>query len=807
MKTWVSKLLVMLMVVSISVSNANVAFGDASAPTAASKKTFLTDISGHWAEKTIEKFAAEGMVQGYENGSFQPNGTMKRAELITVINQLFGFQETGAVSAADVTPDDWFYTEVAKAQKAGYITGYTNGRFKPEQAITRQETAVLIAHMLDLEVTGSSNAFTDTVNSPEWSKGAIGAVTEAGVMQGYNENIFKPTAQVTRAEAVVILDRAYQAKNVAYDKAGVYGPETDVEKINQNVVINVPSVTLQNMDIQGNLLIGRGVGEGDVTLKNVKVHGTTTVQGGGENSIHFEDSIMVTVVVDKVDGKVRIVVNGSTQIADVTVQSNAKIEAQSSAEINKVTLSEALPQASNVQLVGSFETVNVIAKSIVVDIPKGSIKDLNVDSAAAGTKLDLGREASIVTLIMNAAINVAGQGTVQSATVNAEGISMEKPASNMKVGSDVAKEVKLKIGGKDVAANDAKQPASTPSASGSLSNDSSNSDSGSTGSGSTGSGNNSGEQPGGGIDIHPLPTGDVPVLSSVTKKATVTESVYAVSDMDGWVYIVESGTTRSQIGLEEAVRGGIGKKEAVKANQGVYIDTTGLSKTKVTFLVIALSAEGQVSYPEFIKLYAGKDDALEYSGTSQSGRTNSSIIFNFNKEIQNHLPDLEALKAAITFSVNHEPFQPLHAEDEIRLYANSLEVVFAVPYSGEANKLHLNASVIQDTYGNVYDREVTTSDIKAGLNVQLVSDKRVFAVGDEIAVRVNQRTTVYLVPSAVRFNTLFDVENEVVAKRGTKVTVAEQEPDQDVMIPTADLTPGSYSVLVWPGNSVHITLQ
>ncbi|MFW5436306.1 S-layer homology domain-containing protein [Paenibacillus apiarius] len=804
MKTWVSKFLVLVMVVSASVSNANAAFGEASDPT--SQKASFTDISGHWAEKTIENMAAEGMIQGFQNGAFQPNGAMKRAELVKVINQLFGFQEIGSVLAADVTPNDWFHTEVGKALGAGYITGYADGTFKPGQPITRQEAAVMISHLLKLNTADSGTAFTDTANSPEWSKGAIGAVAEAGIMTGYKGNMFKPAAPVTRAEAVTILDRAYQAANVTYDKAGVYGPETGVEKVKQNVVINVPGVTLQNMDIQGDLLIGRGVGEGDVTLKHVKVHGTATVQGGGENSIHFEDSVMVTVVVDKADGKVRIVVNGSTHIADVSVQSNAKIEAQSGADINKVTLSEALPQHSNVQLVGSFETVNVVAQSIVVDIPKGSIKDLNIDSAAAGTKLELGREASIITLIMNAAINVAGQGSVQNATVNAEGISMEKPAGNVKVGSNVAQDVIMKVGGKDAAAKDAKQPASTTDAGGSSSNDSSSSDS-SSDNGSAGSVATGGEQSGGGIAVHPLPTGDVPVLSSVTKKATVTESVYAVSNMDGWVYIVESGTTRSEIGLEEAVRGGSGKKAAVKANERVQIDTTGLSKKRVTFIVVALSAAGKASYPEFIQLYAGKEDAFEYSHTADSPQTNNDIILNFNKEIQNHLSDMEALKAAITFSANNGPFQPLRAEDEVRLYANKLEVVFAVPYTGESNKLHLNASVIQDMYGNVYDQEVATYDIKAGMNVRLASDKWTYAAGEDIAVRVNQPTTVYLASIDARFNTLFDMENEVVAKRAVKVIVDKQQANQDVIIPTAGLAPGGYTVRVWLGNSVPITLQ
>jgi hypothetical protein len=137
---------------------------------------------------------------------------------------------------------------------------------------------------------------------------------------------FAPENNLTRAEAIVILNRELQQHVLSYDQAGTYGSASGIEKISSNVVINVPSVTLQNMDITGDLLIGKGVGEGDVFLKNVTLHGTTTVSGGGEHSIHFENTVMITVVVDKVGGSVRLVVsgNGST-IQEINIQSGARI--------------------------------------------------------------------------------------------------------------------------------------------------------------------------------------------------------------------------------------------------------------------------------------------------------------------------------------------------------------------------------------------------------------------------------------------------------------------------------------------------
>jgi hypothetical protein len=73
-----------------------------------------------------------------------------------------------------------------------------------------------------------------------------------------------------------------------FDKAGTYGPATGSETITGNVVISADGVILQNYKIEGDLNITAAVGDGNVTLKNVTVTGTTTVSGGGQNSVTFD---------------------------------------------------------------------------------------------------------------------------------------------------------------------------------------------------------------------------------------------------------------------------------------------------------------------------------------------------------------------------------------------------------------------------------------------------------------------------------------------------------------------------------------
>jgi putative cell wall-binding protein len=108
-------------------------------------------------------------------------------------------------------------------------------------------------------------------------------------------------------------------------QAGVYGPQEGTETVDDNVIITVRDVTLQNTIIEGDLIITESVGDGDVTLKNVTVNGTTTIRGGGPNSIVMYNFKGKTVVVDVPDGRsVRLVAQGDTSVESLNMNSDGK---------------------------------------------------------------------------------------------------------------------------------------------------------------------------------------------------------------------------------------------------------------------------------------------------------------------------------------------------------------------------------------------------------------------------------------------------------------------------------------------------
>lgn len=407
----------------------------------------VKDVQGHWAENAIQAWLDQGFINGYKDGTFRPEGKVSRAELVKMINASFGFAGQAAVTYSDVKATDWFYQDLAAALAQGYILSIAEGTFSATQPVSRLEAAKALTKLLELAPAVSASTLQDTANLSDAEKNAVGAVVDAKLMVGNGKGSFRPNDTLTRAEAVVLLTRAldYRVQKVAvYNKPGVYGPESGVEKVGKDVLISSPGVTLRNMDIQGNLTIAESVGDGDVFLKQVSVAGTTSVNGGGANSVHFENSVVVKIVVNKKDGMIRIVVEGTTEVRDVILESGAKLESAEGTTgkgFQNVTLAETLPADSKVTLSGKFETVDVLAAKINIEIPKGEVGSLNVDKGAGDVNVNLSKDASIVDLILAAVTKVVGQGLIQNADIQANGSSIEQTPKNVEVGSGVQAEV------------------------------------------------------------------------------------------------------------------------------------------------------------------------------------------------------------------------------------------------------------------------------------------------------------------------------------------------------------------------------
>ena len=389
----------------------------------------------HWAQETLDGWVENGLLRGFDDGSLRPDSLVSRAEFVALVNRLYGFTVQAEVRLTDVAPHQWYAGEVAKGLAAGFVKGYADGTFRPNQPITRQEAAVIVASLLGLEPNDEQlvRKFRDGDAIAEWSRNAVAAVVEHGYMNGYPDGTFRPAQPITRAEAIVTLDRTAARKLI---KAGTYGDPEQVQTIEGNVVMTSAGVTLQNVRITGNLWVGESVGEGDVTLQGVTVEGKTFIRGGGANSIRLIDTELGAVIVNKKTGEVRIVAAGSTVIRQILLESGAILEEEETTGegFGEVTItSDPESGAPVVTLNGDFSTVVVDAPNVTLQIQSGSVAELTVTENTANTTLNVSENAKVETLVLESDARVTGGGQVTHAVVHAPGATFEREPENLVV--------------------------------------------------------------------------------------------------------------------------------------------------------------------------------------------------------------------------------------------------------------------------------------------------------------------------------------------------------------------------------------
>lgn len=168
----------------------------------------VSDIAGHWAEARIEKALQEGIVSGFPDGTFRPEEQVTRAQFTVMLMNALGADDEDAapVFSDSARIGSWAKRAVAQAVDTGIVSGYKDGSFRPNEAITRAEMAVMIARAFNLAVDSEAGtSFADDAEIPAWAKGAAEAAKERGIVQGRGENRFAPKEASTRAEAITVI--------------------------------------------------------------------------------------------------------------------------------------------------------------------------------------------------------------------------------------------------------------------------------------------------------------------------------------------------------------------------------------------------------------------------------------------------------------------------------------------------------------------------------------------------------------------------------------------------------------------------
>ena len=170
--------------------------------------TFSDIASVEWAKEAIEALAEKGIINGRGDGKFAPNDSVTREEFVKIIIGAFDLlNEDAKADFGDVGAERWSYAFIATANELGIVTG-DGENFNPTGAMSRQDMAVVIfrtAEKLGLVLSGDAESFADSEEIADYAKDAIKALTANGIVNGMGDGTFAPKATVTRAQAAKVI--------------------------------------------------------------------------------------------------------------------------------------------------------------------------------------------------------------------------------------------------------------------------------------------------------------------------------------------------------------------------------------------------------------------------------------------------------------------------------------------------------------------------------------------------------------------------------------------------------------------------
>jgi hypothetical protein len=206
------------------------------------------DISSRpWAVDAITKLANAGIINGVADGKFAPDLYSKRGDFILMIAKTLKLDTDEESGFTDVAPEKYYANAIAAAKQAGIATGYSDGTFKPEENITRQDMMVLVVKALEyIGYTTNSDEtvlddFADANDISDYAKPYVAALVNASFVSGTDKGI-EPKALITRAQMACLVSPLY---DVAVETLPEYATEATTEEITEEVTEAVTEETTE----------------------------------------------------------------------------------------------------------------------------------------------------------------------------------------------------------------------------------------------------------------------------------------------------------------------------------------------------------------------------------------------------------------------------------------------------------------------------------------------------------------------------------------------------------------------------------
>lgn len=172
-----------------------------------------------WAKEAIQQLADLGILSGKGDGRFAPQEYITREEFVKLLLPIFDLKpdsEHTETSFSDVQPDSWYTPYVETAYQHGIIQGITKDQFGVGSYISRQDMAVMVTRIMGMPENEvvGQDEFTDESQISDYAKASVRYLKSIGILSGYADGSFQPANPITRAEAAKLLYELLKWKKV-----------------------------------------------------------------------------------------------------------------------------------------------------------------------------------------------------------------------------------------------------------------------------------------------------------------------------------------------------------------------------------------------------------------------------------------------------------------------------------------------------------------------------------------------------------------------------------------------------------------
>lgn len=369
-------------------------------PVPAAGTSSFSDVSaGHWGLSYIEAVQEAGLMLGDGDGTFRPDDVITREELaVLLVKAAQGDAEVGELPVADgAEVSSWAKGYVQAAISMGLMSG-DGQRFHPKQAAVRQEVAMVAVNFVNkmpgqIDIVADSQVTVKGIPYPVVdSLKPLFQLRNSDALKNAKMRFEVKDNRITKVTYLELTNAGHEPGNGEAEFSGNRVLDAGNATVDGHVKIAADYVTVQNLNIAGDLEIGANVGH-DFYSRNVKVGGKTWVNGGDANTVAFDGATLGSVEVNKAD--VHVQATGGTKVDELLVRKDAHLEAGTGVTLPRVVVDLGVHK---LKLDGQVTTVEVNLPVQTTISGQATIGKLNVTDKQAKLTLQVGTKVQQLQL-------------------------------------------------------------------------------------------------------------------------------------------------------------------------------------------------------------------------------------------------------------------------------------------------------------------------------------------------------------------------------------------------------------------------